>query len=186
MAFLKSCEIALDISPYEPAQYQRVSELVQRTNQLNFSGHKHTREELEALLSDPAKEKLVLKCSDRYGSYGTVGFCIVEPGGDAVRVWDLTLSCRVQGKLIEKALFDHLMKEYNPHAARNLWVNFRITQRNQPAQKTLESLEFRPCAPGESPFAHGMICTSCESLHCEIISVNRTDPAKRLEAQAAR
>jgi FkbH-like protein len=186
LGFLESCEINLEISPYTPEQYQRVAELVQRTNQLNFSGHKHTREELEALLADPTKEKLVLKCSDRYGAYGTVGFCVVEAGQDAIRVWDMMLSCRVQGKLIEKVLFDHLMKEHNAHAAENLWVNFHPTQRNQPAQKTLESLNFQRCAGGEDTFSHGMICKSPESLRCEIIRVNWTDSLQEVETQAAR
>jgi FkbH-like protein len=171
-SFLESCQIVLEISSYSPEQAERVAELVQRTNQLNFSGHKHTRPELEELLTNPLLDKFVLKCSDQYGSYGTVGFCLVEHASDTICVRDFMLSCRVQGKLIEKAFFHHLLEQHNPHAATKLWVNFRSTQRNQPAQQVLQSLGFRECVPGSAPFSHGMISPSPESLRCDILRVH--------------
>ena len=170
--FLESCEIVLEISSYSPEQAERVAELVQRTNQLNFSGHKHTRPELEELLSNPLLDKFVLKCSDRYGSYGTVGFCLVEHASDTICVRDFMLSCRVQGKLIEKAFFHHLHEQHNPHGATKLWVNFRSTQRNKPALQVLESLGFRQSDLASSGSSQGMTCSSLESLHCDIIRVH--------------
>jgi FkbH-like protein len=175
--FLESCQIVLEISSYSPEQADRVAELVQRTNQLNFSGHKHTRPELEELLSNPLLDKFVLKCSDRYGSYGTVGFCLVEHASDTIRVQDFMLSCRVQGKLIEKAFFNHLLEQHNPHAATKLWVNFRSTQRNKPAQQVLESLGFRQCDLASGGSTRGMICSSFESLRCDVIQVHCSTPS---------
>lgn len=172
MGFLASCEIKLEISAYSLEESERVAELVQRTNQLNFSGRKHTRQELEDILSNPLFEKFVLKSSDRYGSYGSVGFCIVERASEAIHIRDFMLSCRVQGKLLEKAFFHHLIEHHNPDGATRLWVNFRQTARNKPAQQVLESLGFRPCDPGSSEFSHGMISTSWESLHCDVIRVH--------------
>src|SRR5215468_2431319 len=108
----RHCRIRLDISPFEPCDEERVAELVQRTNQLNFSGHKHTRSELQDILSNPLLEKFVLRSQDRYGSYGTVGFCIVGRAPSAILIRDLMLSCRVQGKLLEKAFFHHLLENH--------------------------------------------------------------------------
>ncbi|GAC1683929.1 MAG: hypothetical protein PVS2B2_23060 [Candidatus Acidiferrum sp.] len=186
-AFLRSCQIALDISLYSPEQSERVAELVQRTNQLNFSGHKHTRRELEELLSNPLLDKFVLKCSDRFGSYGTVGVCLVESSSDTIRVQDFMLSCRVQGKLIEKAFFHHLMERQNPHGATKLWVNFQPTSRNLPAKQVLESLGFRACVPGSDAFPYGMICSSAGSLRNDIIHVHSSQaPVESLETPATR
>jgi predicted enzyme involved in methoxymalonyl-ACP biosynthesis len=92
-----------------------------------------------------------------------VGFCLAEFTPEAVCVRDFMLSCRVQGKLIEKAFFHYLLENRNPLAADKLWVNFRPTPRNQPAQQVLQSLGFRPCTiPG--PFPDGMLLSSPESL----------------------
>jgi FkbH-like protein len=171
LGFLASCQINLEITRYSPQESERVAELVQRTNQLNFSGCKYTRDQLQEILSNPRLDKFVLKRSDRYGSYGTVGFCIVERTSEAIRVHDLMLSCRVQGKLLERAFFAHLIEHHNPEGAGELCVNFRPTARNKPAQQVLESLGFRQSDVAFNGCTPGMNCSSFESLRCDIIRV---------------
>ena len=108
LGFLESSEIKLDVAYPSPDDFERISELVQRTNQLNFSGRKYTRDEVGEILGDENLEKLVLRCRDKYGSYGTIGFAIIRHCFDEIRVEDLMLSCRVQGKFIEQGFFSHL------------------------------------------------------------------------------
>ena len=103
VAFLKACDIVVTIGPVEEQQYPRVAELLQRTNQLNFSGIKYAREAIDELLQATDTEKHVIHCSDKYGDYGLVGFSItdVEQGAEGqkkINVKDFMLSCRVQGK----------------------------------------------------------------------------------------
>jgi FkbH-like protein len=138
--FLRSCKIRIEIRPPLAADFERISELVQRTNQLNFSGTKYKAEEVAAVLSDQTLEKWVLACADKYGSYGTIGFCIAKRSLDSVRVIDFMLSCRVQGKFIEQALFHHLIRSSAP--VRRLEINFKKTNRNAPAQEVLRRLGF--------------------------------------------
>lgn len=147
LAFLRSCKIRLEIRPPQPDDFTRISELVQRTNQLNFSGRKYQAPEVASLLEDSALEKWVLACSDKYGSYGIVGFCIAQRYPDDVRVIDLMLSCRVQGKFIEQALFHYLVNQSIRPVAR-LEVNFKKTPRNAPAQAVLKKLGFDVEAEG--------------------------------------
>jgi len=65
------------------------------------------------------------------------------------------LSCRVQGKLLERALFQHVVESHNRDGLRRVLVNFRKTARNKPAQLVLESLGFRP-VEGATGQAAGM------------------------------
>jgi FkbH-like protein len=167
LGFLKSCQIVLEIAPYENADEERVAELVQRTNQLNFSGRKYSRADLQKIIADPALDKYVLRCSDRYGAYGAVGFCIVQELPGELRVHDFMLSCRVQGKFIEQALFAHLLDSHNRHAAQALWVNFHSTERNTPAWQVLETLGF---TASESE-AGGLILHQSGPLSCDFITV---------------
>jgi FkbH-like protein len=169
--FLASCGIVLEVAPYSPEDMDRVAELVQRTNQLNFSGHKYTRSQLSEILANPQLEKYVLKSSDKYGSYGTVGFSIVERGIGIIQIRDFMLSCRVQGKFLEQAFFHHLIEHHNPEAATTLWVNFRETDRNKPAQQVLESLGFRKCNPATDRLLEGVVHKSPDSLRCDFIQV---------------
>lgn len=141
IAFLRASDIRLTIRHDRPEDFERITELVQRTNQLNFSGHKYSREEIPRLFEDPAIERYVIVCADKYGEYGTVGFCMASRNGTTVRVEDFMLSCRVQGKFVESALFEYLCSRSNPPANR-IAINFLKTDRNMPAQQVLDKLGF--------------------------------------------
>ncbi len=148
--FLRSCELVLTIRPDTPADHDRIAELVQRTNQLNFSGRKYDRAAIAAALQDD-RTHLVIECNDRFGSYGTVGFCMAhfEAVGSAPRVVvdDFMLSCRVQGKFIEQALIHHLVNMAGAETA-EVFIDFRKTDRNRPAQLVLEEIGFTTGATG--------------------------------------
>jgi FkbH-like protein len=180
VSFLRSCAILLELSAYNTSDAERIAELVQRTNQLNFSGRKYTRAELDQVLANPALEKYVLRCSDKYGSYGTVGFCLAREGPQRIEIVDFMLSCRVQGKFVEQAFFAHLFESHNPHGAGAMWVNFRPTDRNTPARQVLESLGFQACERSEADSQSGLILTDCSRLSCDFIGTSCTagDAAK--------
>ena len=78
--FLKSCNIKINLFPYNENFFDRVCELLQRTNQLNFSGRKYRREEIVPILAEPGLEKWVIECSNRFGSYGVVEKSASSPG----------------------------------------------------------------------------------------------------------
>lgn len=143
--FLRSCGIHVTIRPDRPDDFDRIAELVQRTNQLNFSGRKYGREEIEAILRDPSRDRHVIIVSDRFGSYGTVGFCLSsverEADGAALVIEDFMLSCRVQGKFIEQALIAELIRRAAVPVAQ-VRVAFTKTDRNRAAQMVLEEMGF--------------------------------------------
>ena len=149
-----------------------MAELVQRTNQMNFSGRKYSRAALNEIIDNKSTDKYVLRCADIYGSYGTIGFCLVRHTAEVVQIVDFMLSCRVQGKFIEQALFSHLLEHHNAKQAQAIWVNFRQTERNTPARGVLDALGFRACAIREDSFAEGMISRLPEMLKCDFIRVN--------------
>ena len=171
LGFLASCGITVEVAAYSEDDLERVAELVQRTNQLNFSGHKYTRAHLNELLAHPHLEKYVLRSSDKYGSYGTVGFSIVEHEMGIIRIRDFMLSCRVQGKFIEQAFFHHLIEHHNSEASTRIWVNFHETDRNKPAKQVLESLGFSKCDPPPNRQVEGVVHSSPETLRCDFIQV---------------
>jgi predicted enzyme involved in methoxymalonyl-ACP biosynthesis len=95
-------------------------------------------------LDDAEIQKYVLHCSDRFGSYGLIGFGMVRLQSEEIRIEDLMLSCRVQGKLIEQAFFSHLERYHNAAGMRRIRINFKQTKRNQPARQALEAARFEP------------------------------------------
>lgn len=143
-AFVASCEIRLEIAPLGPGNAERVFELSQRTNQLNFRGTRYTRDDVARLAASPASRGLVLSCRDRFGDYGIIGFLELDLTGATVR--DFFMSCRVQRKFVEHALFQHLLERVHEQGHTALDVLYRASPRNGMAARLLESLEFAPAA----------------------------------------
>jgi FkbH-like protein len=142
LRFLEYSQIRLTIAGYKEESFDRVAELVQRTNQLNFSGRKYDRSQLRTIVDDVSLDKYVLSCTDRFGAYGLVGFAVVRKSADVIEVQDFMLSCRVQNRTIERAFFEHLEREHNPNDAADLQVRFVPTARNEPARQALEHANF--------------------------------------------
>jgi predicted enzyme involved in methoxymalonyl-ACP biosynthesis len=72
-----------------------------------------------------------------------VGFCLTRLEGRVLRIEDLMLSCRVQGKQIERALLYHLTNN-NGHTLDAVEIAFHQTKRNGPASAVLDDLGFEP------------------------------------------
>ena len=140
--FLRNCSIVLKIFDVEASVADRISELVQRTNQLNFSGRKYSRNDFQAVLIDKSVRKTALSCRDKYGDYGVIGACIWSSDGSTVHVHDLMISCRVQGRFIEQALF-HELAQLATVGQERITLNFKKTDRNGLAQAVLEKIGFR-------------------------------------------
>ena len=143
--FLRSCELIVTIRVPREKDHERIVELVQRTNQLNFSGRKYDRGIMAGIMADN-RDKHVIECKDKFGEYGTVGFCIstidiADDGTSRLRIHDLMMSCRVQGKQVERALLATLV-DRSPVSIVTIQVDFRKTDRNRPAQLVLEAIGF--------------------------------------------
>jgi FkbH-like protein len=127
----------IEVDSLTPDNLERIYELTQRTNQLNFSGTRYERSELVAMMNVPGRAHVV-RCSDRFGDYGIVGFVVADP--HAAVIESFFMSCRVQRKHVEHALFGYLQNEWGyPPVMR---ARFRQTEKNGASVRLLESLGF--------------------------------------------
>lgn len=110
--FLKDCGLEMTVEHVSAETSERSLELLQRTNQLNLSGHKYERDEFERLCRERGEDAYVVHCRDKYGDYGQVGFFLVQKEGGSVVLTEYTMSCRVAGKWLEPALLRWLCGKY--------------------------------------------------------------------------
>jgi len=139
-AFLRDCHIQLEIGPLAEANLDRVYELAQRTNQMNFSGNRYPQDQLRAIMASDHHETIVMKCSDRFGSYGIVGFAVVDTREP--RLLDLMFSCRIQSKRVEHAFFTSLLSRHRQTEPRDFYANYKKTDKNAPAGRVFEEIGF--------------------------------------------
>ena len=130
LSFLRQSEIKVELAPLDDSNLQRVYELAQRTNQMNFSGARYSIEQLQRVMQDPAMATYVIRCSDRFGAYGIVGFALVDRAEP--RLLDLMFSCRVQSKRVEHAFLAWLLRQHTAGGTRDFFANLRRTPKNAP------------------------------------------------------
>jgi FkbH-like protein len=131
LTFLRSCQIEMQVEPLSLENLERVHELTQRTNQMNFSGNRYGRKLLEQIVATRELDTYVISCQDRFGSYGVVGFSIVD--AREPRLTDLMFSCRIQAKRVEHTFLAHLIRKYRQAIGTDFWANYRKTPRNEPS-----------------------------------------------------
>jgi FkbH-like protein len=143
LRFLRESDILAVVRSLDAADAERVFELSQRTNQLNFCGAKYSRKDVQAMLTPgPDRLALTVRCADRFGDYGLIGFVSLDLA--AGEISDLFMSCRVQRKRVEHALFAWIAGELRPMGHASLGVRHRPTDRNAAARAMLQDLGFEP------------------------------------------
>ncbi len=147
LAFLRASRLVLDVRVLDVADAARVHELSQRTNQLNFTGARFTRPEVEAMAApDPRYVRLTLRCSDAWGDYGLIGFAELDLGTGELTAF--FMSCRVQRKRVEHSAFAHMAGLLAGAGHAEFAVRFHATERNGASVRLLGELGFAPRGQG--------------------------------------
>ncbi len=102
--FLRSCHIVLSLIPYSDDKLERVYELSERTNQLNYTKNRMSKNELNELMTKTDVEAKLCQVVDDFGNYGIAGFYALRNG----ELIHYVFSCRIMNMGIEKALFKYL------------------------------------------------------------------------------
>ena len=102
--FLYDSDTRVEIHHDCLAKIDRIEELVKRTNQLNFTKIRSTREELEKICADTDIDTGYVTVSDRFGEYGVVGFYAVKNG----ECLHFLFSCRTIGQGVEQYVYAEL------------------------------------------------------------------------------
>lgn len=137
--FIASLGLDIEIEAPRAAEWPRLAQLTQRTNQFNFTTVRRTEADLRA---SAAAGSMVLRVrvKDRFGDYGLVGLAVAAAAGDALRLDTLLLSCRVLGRGVEHALLRRLGEIASQHRLAHLELPYRRTAKNEPAFAFAESI----------------------------------------------
>ncbi len=102
--FLRSSGIRVRISTDCLAEQNRILEMINRTNQLNYTKIRLQEDELETLLNDASVEAAYVRVADNYGDYGICGFYAARGG----RLLHFLFSCRILNMGVENWLYNKL------------------------------------------------------------------------------
>jgi FkbH-like protein len=140
--FLISLGMVLSIARAERDDLERINELTVRTNQLNSTGHTYSFDELDRLRRDPDHVMLIAGLEDKFGSYGKVGFALVEKGETAWLLKSILMSCRVMSRGVGSPMLNSVARRAS-QAGRPLRAEFIRTDRNRFMYLTFKLAGFR-------------------------------------------
>ena len=102
--FLYQSNVRVDFAADCAANIDRIHDLILRSNQLNFTKVRSTKEELSVLFSDPDVSCGYVSVRDNFGDYGIIGFYAVKSN----HLLHFVFSCRTLGMGIEQYVYNKL------------------------------------------------------------------------------
>jgi FkbH-like protein len=154
--FLKQCNYKIELKRAELFDVNRITELVQRTNQLNTSIKRYTKEEVIAMGSDGEHDIFVGHVSDKFGDYGLVGVCIGQYAGDTYEIDTLLFSCRVMSRGVEDYVLTMVLTYAKEQGFSRAVLRFHKGPKNDGMRKILEKNNFSEFENSEEEVVYGL------------------------------
>lgn len=121
----------------------RALELINKTNQFNLNGKRHSHSSLSRYLQAESGFIMVVSYKDRFGPLGKIAVVCGSRHRKQVRIETWVMSCRAFSRRIEYRCLEELFEHF---AADQATFDFQPTERNSPLR------EFLANVLGESPF----------------------------------
>lgn len=141
--FLSALEMTADIGPFQPVYLERISQLINKTNQFNLTTRRYTAAEVEAIAQNSTFITLYGRLSDRFGDNGLVSVLIGQVLGDTVQIDLWLMSCRVLNREMEFAMFDALVQQCQMRGIRKIVGIYIPSKKNSLVGGHYASLSFR-------------------------------------------
>ena len=124
---------SLNIGPVCKTNIARVTQLFNKTNQLNLSTRRLSENEILEWANQSGHALLAASASDRFGDMGLVGVIGIAVEGVTGHLIDFILSCRVMWRKVEETMIHLAVAESKSVAAIPLLLaHYLPTARNRP------------------------------------------------------
>lgn len=143
--FYRSLALTARIYRAPPEDFERLHQLIHKTNQFNLTNQRLSQDEFRFVLESPAHDVLALRLADRFGDSGLIGLAIVSKLDPTQwQVENFLLSCRVIGRTVENAFVAWLAERARAAQAISLAFRFAESKRNQVAAEFLARSGLQP------------------------------------------
>ncbi len=128
--FLRSLSMAAEIKPFTPVYFDRITQLINKTNQFNVTTRRYTLAEVKAIAADNGYITLYGRLQDRFGDNGLVSVMVGTLEGDRLHIDLWLMSCRVLKRGMEAAMLDQFVAEAQARGVKTLIGYYYPTAKN--------------------------------------------------------
>jgi len=116
---------------FDEIGFQRLVQLINKTNQFNLTTRRYTDDDVHALMRDNRAFGLQLRLTDRFGDNGIIAIVIGRMQGEEDLLIDTWLmSCRVLGRQVEPTTLNLVADAAKRLGARRLIGDYLPTKKN--------------------------------------------------------
>lgn len=168
--YLKSLAMVGEFGPFDAAHAERITQLINKTNQFNLTTRRYSAAEVEGLLGDEGHITLYGRLLDKFGDNGIVTALIGAVKGDTLDIELWIMSCRTFKRQLEHAMFDQLCEAAAARGIKRIVGHYYPTAKNllvkdfyatigfeKTAEDAAGNAEFvYPLKAGRAPLCHVM------------------------------
>jgi FkbH-like protein len=140
--FLASLEMTAEIGQFLPVYLERITQLINKTNQFNLTTRRYTSADVESIARDQAFITLYGRLADKFGDNGLVSVLIGRVLDDTVELDLWVMSCRVFKREMEFAMFDALVEKCQELGLRKIVGVYIPSKKNSLVAEHYASLGF--------------------------------------------
>ena len=143
-SYLVSLDQKAVVREFEPKHLDRITQLINKTNQFNLTTQRLTRSDVEALASRDDTITAYVHLVDRFGDNGLISVLSGHRDGNVLHIDLWLMSCRVLKRGVERLLANHLFeraKDVNVESVRGVYVP---TAKNKMVVNLYPELGFAP------------------------------------------
>ncbi|CAM2962546.1 HAD-IIIC family phosphatase [Helicobacter felis] len=128
--FLQSLEMRALIAPFHPNAFERLTQLINKTNQFNCTTKRCTLAQVQEWAQSPAYITLYGQLVDKFGDNGIVAISVGRIEGEICHLEIWLMSCRVLKRDLEFAMLNALVKKAGKLGVQTLKGYYHPTPKN--------------------------------------------------------
>jgi FkbH-like protein len=133
--FLAQVDATVTVEWNPPARDARVLELVNKTNQFNLNGRRHTEAQWRQQLEEAGAFCVVVSYEDKFGPMGKIAVLSGRRENGVVHLGAWVMSCRAFSRRIEDRCLEILFEKFGVEELR---FQFEPTAKNKPTSEVFE------------------------------------------------
>lgn len=110
--FLKTLKQKIEFINCDSSNFERAIQLINKTNQFNFSLNRYNANDLRKILNDKNYYLKLVNFKDKFGNHGIIGLFVLKFDGKNILITDLLLSCRILYRKIEDYIIFNILKKF--------------------------------------------------------------------------
>ena len=148
--YLKSLEMTCEFVAFDDAHAERITQLINKTNQFNLTTRRYTAAEVEGLMNNDGYVTLYGRLIDKFGDNGIVTAIIGSVKGEVMDIDLWIMSCRTFKRKLEHAMFDRLVEAAAAKGVKKIVGHYAPTAKNLLVKDFYATIGFEKTAEDEA------------------------------------